>query len=187
MGSRVRRECGADGCVRPRRSGGRHCREHHAAAVAVWYRRNRRAINARRRDVAAQQPEEAHEAHRARAKVARDLKRGKLRRGACVECGRDEVTAYIADPARWREVVWVCRDCRPAFVERKADEARRQREREEWAQRRERALARFQVLDESERLRVEERARHDPFGLGELTPEAPLYWQRLVREVERAS
>jgi hypothetical protein len=40
------------------------------------------------------------------------ISRGKIRKDVCSVCGRDEVTALIADPARWWEVVWICREDR---------------------------------------------------------------------------
>jgi len=117
------RFCGAPGCRRRARPGGRHCPGCHTAAVRRWREEHRRELAVRRRDAAAVRDDDGRARDAARAKLAMALRRGTLERGCCRECGARKVVGLIADPARWREVAWVCREHRQAELERRRDAA----------------------------------------------------------------
>jgi len=117
------RFCGARGCKRRARPGGRHWSFCHAAAVWHWREDHRRELTVRRRDAAAVRGDDARARDSARAKLA--LRRGALERGRCRECGVTDVIGLIADPARWREAVWVCREHRVAELERRRENMER--------------------------------------------------------------
>jgi len=106
------RFCGAPGCRRRARPGGRHCPGCHTAAVRRWREEHRRELAVRRRDAAAARDDDARARDSGRAKLAMALRRGTLERGRCRECGAREVVGLIADPADWRAVMWVCREHR---------------------------------------------------------------------------
>jgi hypothetical protein len=181
---RRKRRCCTKGCEKPARIGAATCNECNAAAFRRWHKKNRAKLKAKRRTAAMHRSEGARAADSARAKLAMAIKRGKLRKGACVECGSPRVTAYIADPAQWQSVVWVCRDHRSAVIHGIEDRARQHREREAQTLRRERLLAAFDALPPDVQATIRERAARGPMGLL-LTPEAPLYQQRIVDEVDR--
>jgi len=69
---------------------------------------HRRALAVRRRDAAAGRGDDVRARDSARAKLAMALLRGTLARGRCVDCGDGKVIGMIADPAHWRDAVWVC-------------------------------------------------------------------------------
>jgi hypothetical protein len=179
------RFCGARGCRRRARPGGRHCADHHAAATRRWREATRRELNVRRRDAAVARADDQRLRDSARAKLAMALRRGQLTKGKCQECGTAAgVTAYMPDPVRWREVTWLCRDDRRAVVAGLAEEARRTAEREAWAERRATALAAIALLPPATQAELAVVAARGPGGLT-LTPDAPLYGQRLIAEYER--
>ncbi len=180
------RTCSAKDCPRIACPGAWYCKQHNAAAAQAWRARNRTSHKAKRREVAANRTEEARAADNARAKLAVYIARGKISRQPCIEprCASDDVTAYIADPAQWRTPTWVCRDHRHATVE---DMERRERElqnRDAYAVRRDVALAIFDALPADMQAAIRERAARGPMGLT-LSPESPLFLQRLVAEIER--
>jgi hypothetical protein len=107
--SRSIKLCDVENCREAARPGGWRCCAHHRLEVRRWRSRNHTTINARRRNVAADRDGDKRAADSARAKVAMALKRGTIARGHCTVCGSLKTTAYIADPAKWREIVWVCR------------------------------------------------------------------------------
>jgi len=80
------RFCGAPGCRRRARPGGRHCPGCHTAAVRRWRAEHRRALTVRRRDAAAARNDDARARDSGRAKLAMALRRGTLERGRCREC-----------------------------------------------------------------------------------------------------
>jgi len=75
------RFCGARGCKRRARPGGRHCSFCHAVAVRRWREDDRRELAVRRRDAAIGRDEGARARDSARAKFAMALRRGTLERG----------------------------------------------------------------------------------------------------------
>ncbi len=111
------------------------------------------------------------------------LKRGSLERGHCGFCGSAAVIALIADPARWRDIVWVCRQHRQAELDWRA-EAEQCRAREarqaEWVAERERVLAAIDLLPSEDQARLHALAARGPLGT-RLAPEAPLYVMNLIR------
>ncbi len=117
------RFCSAPGCRRRTRPGGRHCPGCHAAAVRQWRDAHRREIAIRRRDAAALRDDETRARDSARAKLGMALRRRTLARGCCRICGDAEVIGLIAEPTRWREVVWVCREHRQADLDRCREDA----------------------------------------------------------------
>jgi hypothetical protein len=108
----VKRRCARAQCGRQARAGGRYCCGCFAEASRSSHARHRRERNARRRDRSALRDASARARDCARAKLYVAISRGKIRKDVCSVCGRDEVTALIADPARWWEVVWICREDR---------------------------------------------------------------------------
>ncbi len=183
---RLIRFCGAPGCRRRARRGGRHCSSCHAAAVRRYRDEHHRALAVRRRDAAAARNDDARARDAGRAKLAMALRRGTLERGRCRECGAREVVGLIADPAEWRAVVWVCREHRAAELEGRRDaEARRayQAQQAAWYDERARMLAAIELLPPAERARLHALAARGPAG-STLSSEAPLYVMNLVRAYE---
>ena len=75
--------------------------------------RHRTVRNLHRRDRAAGRDDDTQARDNARAKLGVTLARGTIVKEPCLVCGgRTNVTAYIANPALWREVLWVCREHR---------------------------------------------------------------------------
>ena len=177
------RSCGAPGCRRRARPGGRHCRRCHAAAVRRYREDHRRELAVRRQDAAAARDEDLRARDSARAKLAMALRRGTLARGWCRECGAGEVVGLIADPARWREVVWVCRTHRETELERRQETAAQQAadaKQAVWYDERARVLAAIELLPSAERAQLHALAARGPAGT-QLSPGAPLYVMNLVR------
>lgn len=177
------RYCGAPGCRRRARPGGRHCPGCHAAAVRRYREEHRRELAVRRRDAAATRDDEARVRDSARAKLAMALRRGTLKRGRCVDCGAGDVIGVIGDPARWREVVWVCREHRQAALARRRDAAANEAARAKqaaWYDERAYVLAAIELLPPAERAQLHALAARGPAGT-HLSPGAPLYVMNLVR------
>jgi len=177
------RYCGARGCRRRARPGGRHCACCHAAAVRRWREQHRAQLAIRRRDASTVRDEGARARDSARAKLAMALRRGKRTRGACTVCGGHDVVALIADPARPLDVTWVCRDDRQILRDRERDaEAQRVSAAAQaaWYDERARVLAAIDLLPPEERTRLRATAVQGPAGV-RLSPEAPLYTMNLVR------
>jgi len=177
------RFCGAPGCRRRARPGGRHCPGCHTAAVRRWREEHRRELAVRRRDAAAARDDDARARDSGRAKLAMALRRGTLERGRCRECGAREVVGLIADPADWRAVVWVCRAHRQAERERRRDAAAQHAadaKQAAWYDERARVLAAIELLPPAERAQLHALAARGPAGT-QLSPGAPLYVMNLVR------
>ena len=177
------RYCGAPGCRRRARPGGRHCPGCHAAAVRRYRKEHRRELAVRRRDAAAIRDEDLRARDSARAKLAMALRRGTLARGRCRECGAREVVGLIADPACWRDVVWVCRAHRETELERRQDAAAQQAadaKQAAWYDERARVLAAIELLPPAEQAQLHALAARGPAGT-QLAPGAPLYVMNLVR------
>jgi len=180
------RFCGARGCKRRARLGGRHCSFCHAAAVRHWREDHRRELAVRRRDAAAVRGDDARARDSARAKLAMALRRGTLDRGRCADCGDTAVIGLIADPARWREAVWVCREHRAAELERRLEDMERrayEAKQAVWYDERAQALAAIELLPSDEQARLRALAARGLGGL-RLSPDAPLYVMNLVRAYE---
>ena len=180
------RFCGAPGCRRRARPGGRHCPGCHMAAVRRWREEHRRELAVRRRDAAAARDDDARARDSGRAKLAMALRRGTLERGHCRACDAREVVGLIADPADWRAVVWVCREHRQAELERRRDAAAQrayQAQQAAWYDERARMLAAIELLPPAERARLHALAARGPAG-STLSSEAPLYVMNLVRAYE---
>lgn len=177
------RSCGAPGCRRRARPGGRHCAGCHAAAVRRYRDEHRRELAVRRRDAAAVRGDDARAHDSARAKLAMALRRGTLVRGRCVDCGAGDVMGVIADPARWREAVWVCSAHRAVELERRRDAAVQRAadaKQAAWYAERTRVLVAIELLPLAERARLHALAALGPAGT-QLSPGAPLYVMNLVR------
>jgi len=180
---RLVRFCGAPGCRRRARLGGRHCPGCHTAAVRRWREEHRRALAVRRRDAADVRDDDARARDSARAKLAMALRRGTLKRGRCRECGDTAVIGLIADPVRWREAVWVCQEHRQAELERRRDAAAQRAadaKQAAWYDERTRALTAIELLPPAQRARLHALAARGPAGT-QLSPGAPLYVMNLVR------
>jgi len=183
---RLIRFCGAPGCRRRARRGGRHCSSCHAAAVRRYRDEHHRALAVRRRDAAAARNDDARARDAGRAKLAMALRRGTLKRGRCRECGAREVVGLIADPAEWRAVVWVCREHRAAGLERRREVMERhayEAKQAVWYAERAQALAAIELLPSDEQARVRALAARGLGGM-RLSPDAPLYVMNLVRAYE---
>jgi len=179
----LRRICSTTACRGTARPGGRHCLACHKRAVRRYRDRHVPQLTTRRRDAAALRDEATRAADSARAKLAMALRRGTMLRGLCQICGTADVMGVIEDPARWREVVWVCRPHRDDARERqRGDQAElvRASERAAWAEERTRVLAAIELLSPDIRARLQALAAQGPAGWT-LSPEAPLYVMNLVR------
>jgi len=114
------------------------------------------------------------------------LKRGTIAREHCTECGCLKTTAYIADPAKWRKIVWVCRDHRAAVVEGILERERAREKQDAWKIKREWALSLFDAMSPEVQGEIRTLARRNPvFPDRDLAIDAPLYLSKLVSEVER--
>jgi len=177
------RFCGAKGCRRRARPGGRHCSFCHAQAVRRWREGHRHALAARRRDAATLRNAESRARDSARAKLAVAVRRGTIARGRCVECDAADVVGLIADPARWRDVVWVCREHRETEVQRRQDaeeERAYQAKQALWYDERARVLAEVDLLPPDERARLHALAERGPLGI-QLNPGSPMFVMNIVR------
>jgi len=180
---RLIRFCGAPGCRRRARAGGRHCSFCHVAAVRRWREDHRRELAVRRRDAAAARGADARARDVARAKLAMALRRGTLVRGGCRDCDAIDVIGLIEDPLRWREPVWVCREHRAAELARRRDAAAQRAANAKqavWYDERAQALAAIQLLPSDEQARLRALAARGLGGM-RLSPDAPLYVMNLVR------
>ena len=173
--------CSKPGCRRPPRPDGRYCKPCFAEANRRSHARHRTARNLRRRDRAAGRDDDTQARDNARAKLGVALARGTIVKEPCVVCGgRTNVTACIANPALWREVVWVCREHRRDEIAKRTpgpDPAER------WGRRREAALCAIAALPEAERARLHAIAARGPAGIV-VRPEAPFFLIRLVQAYE---
>lgn len=183
----VSRQCSADGCRQKARKGGRHCKKHNTTCVLRHYARKKSTINQKRRAATKDRPEAKRAADIARAKLYVALSRGKLEKRPCVRCGRTDVTAYIAEPAQWSKVVWVCREDRAGVVEGIVCRERERQAMMEQRKRMEHGVAAFRELPEDVQAAIRDKASRAPIPrLGRtLTEDSPLFLQRLVTEVER--
>lgn len=144
---------------------------------------NRRALAVRCQDAAAARDEDLRACDSARAKLAMALRRGTLARGRCQDCGAGEVVGLIADPGRWRDVVWVCLEHRQAELERRQDAAAQQAANAKqvaWYDERDLVLAAIKFLPQTEQAQLHALAARGPAGT-QLAPGAPLYVMNLVR------
>jgi hypothetical protein len=162
------------------------CRAHHLLDVRRWRSQNHTTIKARRRDVAANRDGEKRAADSARAKLAMAIKRGTIRRSHCAECGSLKTTAYIADPAKWREIVWICRDHRDEHI-RGVLEREQARERQDaWKIKREWAFSVLEAMPPEMQAEILTLARRNPiFRDRDLEIDSPLYLSKVVSEVEK--
>jgi len=154
--------------------------------VRRWRAEHRRALAVRRRDAAAARDDDARARDSGRAKLAMALRRGTLERGCCRECGARAVVGLIADPADWREAVWVCPEHRQAELERRRDAAAQRSadaKQATWYDERTRALAAIELLPPAKRAWLHALAARGPAGT-QLPPGAPLYVMNFVRAYE---
>jgi len=178
--------CDIENCREAARPGGWRCRAHHRLEVRRWRSRNHTAIKARRRDVAADRDADKRAADSARAKVAMAIKRGTIRRGHCVECGSLKTTAYIADPAEWREIAWVCRDHRDGLIAGILERERARERQDAWKIKREWAFSVFEAMSSEVQAEIRTLARRNPvFRDRDLDVDSPMYLSKLVSEVEK--
>lgn len=188
MAAKIAR-CSRGKCRRRPRPDGRYCAFCHAAANRRSHRKHRKERNARRRDRSQTHDETTRALNGARAKLYVAIARGKIVKGACVVCHRhDKVVAHIANPARWHDVVWTCREHRDEVRtggQTRADAPPIHGER--WLDQREAVLSAITELSEEERERLYDVAARGPAGT-RLRPESPLFAMRLVRAYQiRAS
>ena len=111
------------------------------------------------------------------------LRRGTIARGLCIDCDDAQVIGLIADPAKWREVVWVCRHHRESELERRrgADERRMYEVKQaDWYDERAQVLAAIELLPAAKRAELHALAARGPAGM-RLSRGAPLYVMNLVR------
>ncbi len=179
----LRRICSTKACRGTARPGGRHCLACHARVVRRYRDRHAQQLATRRRDADTRRDDATRAADSARAKLAMALQRGMMKRGLCQICGTADVLGVIEDPARWREVVWVCREHRQAELERRQDAAAQcaaDAKQAAWYDARTQALAAIELLPPAEQARLHALAQQGPAGT-RLSPGAPLYVMNLVR------
>jgi hypothetical protein len=176
------RSCSSPACRHPARRDARTCALCNAAAFRRWYKRHRKGVLADRRAAADARSEEQRARDTARAKLATAIRRGTIVRESCRLCNEPDVTAYIADPAEWRKVIWLCREHRAEEIARLTAPSQEALLAAKTACR-EAALASIAALAKPERARLHAIAACGPAGLL-LTPEAPLYTIRLIRAYE---
>jgi len=180
------RYCGAPGCRRRVRPGGRHCSSCHAASVRRWREEHAHELAVRRRDAAGTRDDETRGRDSARAKLAMALRRGKISRGHCTICGAKDAMALIEDWRRPLEITWACRADRETARERRREDAAlhvAEAERVLWLDERARALAGIETLAADDRALLHHLAGRGPAGL-RLSPESPLFVINLVRQFQ---
>jgi hypothetical protein len=109
-----------------------------------------------------------------------EIARGKLKKEPCATCGKAEVTAFILDPLRWREVVWICREDRREEITRRLSREPSHAEHAAWAKERDAVLAAVAALPENARERLYDIASRGPAGI-RLASDAPLFVMQLTR------
>jgi hypothetical protein len=174
------RRCGRTECAEKRRSGGRYCGGCFAAANRRSHATHRRERNARRRDRAALRNNWTRASDCARAKLYVAISRGKLKKEPCVKCGSEKVTALILDPARWADVVWICREDRGEELARRLGSEAALGENVAWMKERAAVLAAVASLPNDVRTRLYDIAARGPSGI-KLASDAPLFIMRLIR------
>jgi len=182
----LRRICSTKACRGTARPGGRHCLACHARTVRRYRERHAQQLSTRRRDAGALRDDATRAVDSARAKLAMALRRGTMRRGVCHKCGTADVVGIIEDPARWRDIVWVCREHRQAELERRQEDMERrayEAKQGVWYDERAQALAAIELLPSDEQARLHTLAARGPAGT-QLSPDAPLYVMNLVRAYE---
>ena len=189
----IRRVCVRRDCRNDARPSGKLCRTHHAKAMKAW-RDRRRAAGPSTACPSSSPPSATTEATRARKRLQRDRKRGKVQPAPCAICtSRKGVVAAHPDPARPEAIVWACRRCRHELI--KGEQARRAEAQaasahrnaaELQARRLSAALEALDLLPPEVANPIRERAsRGGPFG--HLRPETLLYQQRVAAEIDRLS
>jgi len=179
----LNRYCGAHGCRRRARPGGRHCSLCHAASVRRWRDAHAFELAVRRRDAAGARDDDARARDSARAKLAMALRRGKLTRGFCAVCGSKDAVALIPDPRRPFDVAWACRPHREIMWERCREDTERLTSSGRQAEmnvERARLLAAIADLEPVERASLHVQAQRGPAGI-RVSAEAPLYTMNLIR------
>jgi len=185
---RPTKRCDVEKCRNIARPGGWRCRAHHLLDVRRWRSKNHTTIKARRRNVAAARDGDKRAADSARAKVAMAIKRGKIERGYCTECGSLKATAYIADPANWHEIAWVCRDHRDECIRGILEREQAREKQDAWKIKREWAFSVFEAMPPKMQAEIRTLARRNPiFRDRDLASDSPLYLSKLVSEIEKRS
>jgi hypothetical protein len=158
----------------------RYCRSCATAANRRSRDRRREAINERRR--AREKSPQQRQADNARAAIYMAIRRGRVRKQPFCEalgCLETDLFVLIADPAQPRVAEWFCRAHHAIRKDEVAEARVRAAAREAAALRRADFDQGYGALPAHVRAALEAYARKSPFGF-ELSPEAPLYRQRLV-------
>jgi hypothetical protein len=114
------------------------------------------------------------------------LKRGTIQRSHCAECGSLKTTAYIADPAKWREIAWVCRDHRDDLIAGILEREQAREKQDAWKIKREWAFSVFEAMPPEMQAEIRTLALRNPiFRDRDLASDSPLYLSKLVSEVEK--
>lgn len=168
--------CATPNCERAPRKRGRTCGR---CATRAWRKNNRSELAARER-TRTFTPEQAA-LRRASAIFFTDLRRRKLTRQPCEECGRADVVPHWRDLTQPLQVVWYCRVHRANERERLAEAAKATAKVVAWKTLGERFAAEWPQLapDVQARLRAEVE-RSSTFAIVRANPESPLYRQQLV-------
>jgi hypothetical protein len=180
-----RRICSKPGCQRSPKPDARYCKPCFATANRASHRRHRKQRNLRRRDRADNRDQATRARDSARAKLAVAIKRGTIAKHPCARCGSDEdLTGFIADPERWREVVWLCRNHHLIERERTAQTDATKAKKDEWETLRQQFTEAWPHLTIEEQDALWKMACEDPIVARcpfPLHPEAPLMHQALIR------
>ena len=173
------RRCSKRGCRRTARQGGRYCRPCATAATRRWRERHAAALAEREKGRLFSDEEQL--IRRARSYVDVYLRRGKLCKGRCAICGEPEVLAAWDDPAKPREVRWLCAEHYADRRDAKREgDAARARLADQWADLR----AELALLPPTVQAELHEAALRGPAGHG-ARPGSPFYWWTLRRELQR--
>jgi hypothetical protein len=114
------------------------------------------------------------------------IKRGTIARGHCAECGSLKTTAYVADPAKWREIAWVCRDHRDELIRGILEHEQAREKQDAWKNKREWAFSVFDNMADEVQAEIRMLAHRNPiFRDRDLAIDSPLYLSKLVSEVEK--
>jgi hypothetical protein len=116
----------------------------------------------------------------ARAKLYVAIARGKMKKAPCAVCGCADVTAFIIDPERWWEAIWICREDRNEEIARRLSTAILPQQADAHIHERDVVLRIVALLPENVRLRLYDIAARGPAGI-RLDADAPLFIMQLLR------
>jgi hypothetical protein len=165
-------------CSRPARRQGTRCERCHKRA---WRKANR--SKAKAAEKARIFSEEATALRKARATIGMMLKRNQLQRQPCAVCGKSAVPHH-PDPAKPREITWLCQSHRTIERERNIATDDRKAQKAEWDSLRQAFSEAWPTLTPEQQEALQQAALADPWVTRipfPLPPDSPIMYQAMVR------